>query len=479
MILKHSKAFGPVVLLFVQYMTKVMTPLISILLVRYLGVEDYGYYASAIAVTSFLTFLPDFGLQQAALKLSVDTKVKLNVLIKSTLYTSLLYTFITFVFLMAWLNIFNYQFTIKLVAYILAISFIRLALLKVMTTLLQIRREFTRIAVWNLLINSIQWIVTLICMFFNSDLFLLVFWPQFISLLITLLMLIVEGKRVDLYIPNKHKGDYKTLIISSVEFGTANSMYQMYHRSDAMILSATRSHIEVGFFNVAFKIAELIYFFAGVLFNQVLYPMFFKWSKYDRNKYLRFYRLLNKLMLIFGSLSASIVLLFSKEIIYVIFGREEELSSNLLSVMMLAVPIRFLVVSIGAILTTDNLVRKRIKIQSMVAIFNIALNALLIPVYGAIVAAVIMVLTDLFLLICYLAATNKNITNKHFSKKNYYQLPVFLIILVFMFYFSPLNFSIKIIIGVIVVFISLLIGGLSLEKEELIEIKMIFKLKNN
>src|SRR5690625_2535308 len=196
---RKSKAFGPMVLLIAQYVTKIMGPFISIILVRYLGTEDYGLYASAIAVTSFLTFLPDFGLQQSALKISAESHIKLNNLIKSTLYTSMLYTIVTFVFLISWLNIFQYEFTIKLVAYILSISFLRVAILKIMTTVLQIKREYTRIAIWNLFINSIQCIVTLIGIALNADLFTLVFWPQFSSLLITIMMLVIEGNKINLF----------------------------------------------------------------------------------------------------------------------------------------------------------------------------------------------------------------------------------------------------------------------------------------
>src|SRR5699024_4318425 len=147
----QSKAFGPLLLLIAEYTTKIIGPFISIILVRYLGVDDYGIYSSAIAVTSFLTILPDFGLQQASLKLSTEPEIKLNQLVKSSLYTSLVYTLITLVFLIGWLHLFNYEDTVKAVAYITAISFLRLAIRRGITTLLQIQRQYTRIAVWNVI----------------------------------------------------------------------------------------------------------------------------------------------------------------------------------------------------------------------------------------------------------------------------------------------------------------------------------------
>lgn len=475
---RQSKALGPMILLITQYLTRIMGPLIAILLVRYLGTDDYGLYASAIAVTSFLSFLPEFGLQQSILKISVETDLRLNKLIKNALYTSFLYTLFTLLFLISWLTIFQYEPTIKLIAYLSSITFIRIAVLKVMTTVLQIKREFTRIAIWSVSINASQWIITITCMILKQDIISLVFWPQFVSVLITLLMLIIEGKKIKLFSnlnPFEEKGNYKNLIKNSLEFGTANSMYQMYHHSDAMILSATRNPVEVGYYNVAFRVSELVNFFATVLFNQVLYPIFFKWSKHNREKYLNYYRMLNKLMIIFGFLATTIIILFSNELIYIIFGSQEYFSVHLLNIMILAVPLRYLVVSLGAILTTDNLIRERIKVQSKIAVVNIGTNALFVPIYGPVAAAILLVVTDLLLFFGYLKTTNIHVTKKHFSKKVYYQIPILIGIVISVYYLSSINLLLKIVFGFVICFAYIIIGLLSLEKNEMKEFKRIIK----
>lgn len=470
----QSKAFGPLLLLIAEYTTKIIGPFISIILVRYLGVDDYGIYSSAIAVTSFLTILPDFGLQQASLKLSTEPEIKLNQLVKSSLYTSFVYTLLTIIFLTGWLYLFSYENMIKIVAYITALSFLRLAIRRAITTLLQIQQKYTRIAVWNVIINSLQWISTLIGIFMGIGLIPLVLAPQLVTLFITLLMLIVEGNKINLFSvinPFKNNVSYKTLVQHSLEFGTANSMHQLYHRSDALILSASRSPTEVGFYNIAFRLAGFVYFFAGVLFNQVLYPLFFKWSKSNRERYLLYYRLLNKQMILIGFIAMTYIVLFSNDLITIIFGYTETNAITLLKIMMLAVPFRFLVISTGAILTTDNLVRERIKIQSKIAIVNVGLNALLVPIYGGIVAAILMVVTDILLMIGYIIATNKNITKEHFSRKTYLSLPALILLASIGLFFSYYSLVSKIIVGLILVFPFIVIFIISLEKAEIKELR--------
>lgn len=477
----QSKAFGPLLLLIAEYTTKIIGPFISIILVRYLGVDDYGIYSSAIAVTSFLTVLPDFGLQQTSLKLSTDKGIKLNELIKSSLYVSLLYTTITFVFLIGWLHLFKYENLIKIVAYILAISFLQLAFRRAMTTLMQIQRQYTRIAIWNVVINSLQWMTTLFCIYVQASLIILVLIPQLVILFMAMLMLVMEGNKIKLFSvlnPFKNHIDYKKIVVHSLEFGTANSMYQVYHRSDALILSASRNPTEVGFYNIAFRLAGFVYFFAGVLFNQVLYPLFFKWSKSDRERYLLYYRMLNKQMILLGFVAMVYITLFSNDLITIIFGYTENYAIILLKIMMFAVPFRFLVISTGAILTTDNLVRERIKIQSKIAVLNVGLNALLVPIYGGIVAAILMVITDILLMTGYILATNKNITTRHFSRRTYFTFPVLIILSLISLYFSYYGLIFRIVAGLVLIVPFITIFILALEKDELEEIKGLLGRKN-
>jgi len=477
---KKSRAMGPILLLMAQYISKIMGPFISLFVVRYLGTEDYGLYASAIAITSFLLFLPDFGLQQAALKMSVNSRMKISELIKLTLYTSIIYSCITYIILFIWLTSFQYDNTIKIIAYMSGISFFRASFLMVMTTLLQIKQDYSRLAVNNLFINSSQWITTIFCILLNVDVLQLVIWPQFVSLLIAALLLLWEGKRFKVFkkitvsLVNK---PIKELIGQSLEFGTAGSMFQLYHQSDAAILSAFRTPVEVGYYSVAFRITELVNFFPTVLFNQVLYPKFFEWSKTNREKYLKFYKLLNKIMILLGFFATSIILMFSNELTSIVFGSEEIISSTILCIMIIAIPFRFFSSSVGAILTTDNLIRKKIKIQSIIAIINVGLNFLLIPIHGGIAAALLIIVTDGLLMLGYLLTLNKYVTKSHISRKLLCQLPILVGIVVFSILFNHFELIYRFLAGIIIFIVISIILINNFDRDEIFEIKSLFKRK--
>jgi O-antigen/teichoic acid export membrane protein len=146
--------------------------------------------------------------------------------------------------------------------------------------------------------------------------------------------------------------------------------------------------------------------------------------------------------------------------------------------MMAAIPFRFLVVSFGAILTTDNLVRTRIKIQLKIAILNVGSNVLFVPIYGALAAAILMVITDILLMIGYLIAANKHITDTHFGRKIHYQIPMLLILLITALFISQFELIYKTVVSIIIVIMFVVVSWLSLEKDELLEIKSLFKKDN-
>jgi O-antigen/teichoic acid export membrane protein len=79
-----------------------------------------------------------------------------------------------------------------------------------------------------------------------------------------------------------------------------------------------------------------------------------------------------------------------------------------LNILLLSVPIVFLAHNSGAILTTKNLINKKVRYMGIVALLNIVLNLIVIPKYGAIGAASTTVVSNLVLLILYIINVKKN-----------------------------------------------------------------------
>lgn len=471
------KIFGPTLLMIAQYTTLIVSPLVNLLVVRYLGVSNFGYYASAVAITSFFVLLADFGLQQAILHL--QAKGHSPSLVKKGLILGLVYTAVAYGVTVLWFNVFDYVALVKILGLLLGISYFRTIILSILSAGLQVEGKYTRIALWNLSISTSQWVTTLLVILVDGGLYPLILLPLIIGLFISLLMLVIEGKHLKIFTTRDKGTSYSDLARSSVGFGLTGSMYQIYHRSDSAILSAVRSPYEVGQYTVAFKIMELFFQFPGVLFNQILYPKYFSWSKNNPDRLKFYFVLMNKVVFTVGVLANIFILLFGKDVIGLIFGESQGDASYYLFIMSFSIPLFFIASSMGALLTTGGYLRNKIKIQSVVAILNVAFNILFVPIYGAIAAALLVNATNVILIIGYGLYIYRYVyRGLSLRKKDYLmvgiQLGVLCIPLFYEVIDSPFFKSIECIVAFLVIALS---GFLWINQQEKKEIQGLIKLK--
>src|SRR5690606_28864934 len=96
---------------------------------------------------------------------------------------------------------------------------------------------------------------------------------------------------------NARRYGLKQLFVRSWRFGLSSAMHQVYHRFDSLLLSLTRDPFEVGAYSVAFRVIQIINSFPGIVFNQVLYPKYFRWFHSSPEKISLYYRMITKWML--------------------------------------------------------------------------------------------------------------------------------------------------------------------------------------
>lgn len=407
----NHQLIGPLLLVAAQYSNQIIGPLVSLLVVRYLGAERFGLYASAMAITTLLSVLPDFGLQQAALNMNARKEWSITGILRRSLRIGLIYAAITFALVMIWITVVDYQSVTRILAIILAITFFRIAIATVMTTGLQIKGSYGRIALWNGMIGAAQWISTLIAIILKVNIYWLILGPILASLAVSVLMLIVEGKSLIIKQRETSKSSVpsRQLLSGSWQFGLASSMHQLYYKSDVAILSISRQPIEVGHYTVAFRLIELFFLFPGVVFNQVLYPKYCIWIRENLEKLRSYYGFMNKLMIVTGAIVTIMLALIGSDLIRILFGESQSESVKCLLILALAIPLRFWVSSAGAVLTNERLIITKLKIQTGIALFNVTLNALLIPRFGLIAAAINMIVTHIVLLAAYSLAAHRHL----------------------------------------------------------------------
>lgn len=201
------------------------------------------------------------------------------------------------------------------------------------------------------------------------------------------------------------KGNQKPVVTQVLAgawpYGLAGIFYLIYFQSDIILIKYLVGDSEAGIYNVAFVVMSAIYLLPSVFYQKFLLPKLHRWAHHDQGKLIDAYRFGNVAMLSLGIIIMTILWLLVPLAIPLLFGKEYDAAVALLTILAIAVPLRFLASSAGAMLVTRNYIRTKIKVMGLAAVLNVILNLALIPKFGMEGAAVATVVTELCLAAMY------------------------------------------------------------------------------
>lgn len=192
-------------------------------------------------------------------------------------------------------------------------------------------------------------------------------------------------------------------------FGLDGIFYLVYFQSDVILLNYLAGYEAAGIYNVAFTVMIAVYLLPSVIYQKFLLPKFHRWAKHDSVRFLEVYRVGNGSMLLLGVLTTGVMLLLVPWIIPLLFGKAYQEAVGLLAILAFCTPVRFLATSVGATLVTQEHMRRKTGYMGIVAVVNVLLNLLLIPLYDAQGAAVATLLSEITLLALYLLAVRRHV----------------------------------------------------------------------
>jgi len=169
----------------------------------------------------------------------------------------------------------------------------------------------------------------------------------------------------------------------------------LYFRIDTVMLSLIRDFSEVGFYNTVFNVVKATLIIPAA-FSAVIYPVFS--NLYHNQSLLKsIYKRNFSQLLIISIVLTLILTLFSKQIVLLAFGEKFAISSKALFVLSLSIPFIFINKLNATALFSVNLEKWPVYILISGAFINVILNALVIPQYGFIGAAVTTVITEIII----------------------------------------------------------------------------------
>jgi len=192
-------------------------------------------------------------------------------------------------------------------------------------------------------------------------------------------------------------------------FGLGSMFHLVYFQSDIILLQYLKGNEVAGVYNIAFIVMTSVYLLPSAIFQKFLLPKVHRWANHNRAQFLQVYRFGNGVMLLLGGITTVAILLLGPWLIPLLFGAAYREASSLLAVLAFCAPMRFLASSVGATLVTQEHMRRKNVYMGAVAVVNVLLNLLLIPVFAARGAAIATLLSELLLLALYLIAARRHV----------------------------------------------------------------------
>ena len=420
------KALGAVSLLWFGSLASAgLAFLVQVVLARELNPAGYGVFSAALATITMLAPVAGFGVQGFWLKVfGAEGWTALRWLPASFRFTTLS-TVCVLLSLTAWALWGPHEAsTRQLLCWLLPVpaSYLFIGLVGVK---LQLEERYEALALWQLLPNLARLLLILLVMSVASQ--PLLDMVAAVYALVAFVMIIAGFAQLRTMLHGNFalKGHPSPVVHGMVHFvkaarvrvldiareawpfGLGGVFHLIYFQSDIILLKYLEGDEAAGIYNVAFTVMVAVYLLPSTIYQKFLLPKVHRWAYHDRVRFLQVYRFGNGIMLLLGGIATVTMLLLMPWLIPLLFGTAYQGAVGLLSILAFCAPTRFLASNVGATLVTQEHMHRKSIFMGMVAIVNVLLNLLLIPLYAAKGAAVATLLSEIVLIVLYLLAVRR------------------------------------------------------------------------
>ena len=244
----------------------------------------------------------------------------------------------------------------------------------------------------------------------------------------------------------------KQITVLSLPFAVIGLLYTIYYSIDIVMLTNMVGSYASGIYNATYKLISVLTLFYSV-YTAVIFPVMSKFFNDDESMLLiSFEKSIKYLMLIIIPIAIATIL-YSTDIIHLIYGHKYDAASSVLCILIWTVCLLFISGAANSLLNASHKEVAVTKIYAIAAVFNIVLNFVMIPYFSYNGAAITTVLSDLLIVIIQFYIIY-NLGHRP-NKKLYFDIVKIIagsIILGIALYFLNLNMWVALPVGIIIYF---------------------------
>lgn len=380
-------------------LSKILGYLYRIIVAR-IGTAEYGLLSVALAVYSIFVVMALLGMDQGLLRYvsyfrGTGDEQKTKGVIKSTfkITTTISLILAVLLFLFAkWIsiNVFHEARLTNLLRILAAV--IPLDVLR--NNILSIIKAFQKVKyfVYSKIIieNSVKVVLTPLLIYLGFNMIGAAF-AYAVAILLSLLASVYFLKSK---IPNMYNKDVKAVYINneiirySLPLFLSSIIILIILWTDTIILGYYKTVEEVGLYNAAAPTAHLTALFPNALLILFLPVLTELYAKNEKEVFSKIYKAITKWIFLVNIMFLFLIIVFSKQILNILFGTEYIQSSSALIILVIGTFIYHLTLTCNNVLSVLKRTKTIFLITFIGATLNIILNLYLIPDYGLIGASI-------------------------------------------------------------------------------------------
>jgi O-antigen/teichoic acid export membrane protein len=424
-------AKGALIVTIGLFFTKLLGYIIRMFSAR-LGPENYGVISLGLAIFGILTTVCALGMESGLFGLSSTSKKEEKISIfqsatSITLIASILAGFLLFILsdyiAITWFNNENWGIMLKILAVILPFNVTKTIFQVLMRTF-----ELVKYDIYSRIIENLSRTIIIITLFFIGLNVIGVTLAYLISIIITFLFLmIIIQKKICKLIDSNTKIINKELIVYSVPLLFNNFIIQLMSWIDTIMLGLLKNSSDVGLYNTAIPTAGLISTNTRSIMTIFLPVIGSLYISNQIEKLKEVFKSTIKWTLIINSIIFINLVIFSKEVLSIMFGEVYSVASS--SLIILSSFFLFSSLSDGPrdILLMFKETKKIFRITLIGLIENIILSYILITKIGINGAAIATGISFLTITILFYFNAYKKINIHPFNKEIFFLFFVIII----------------------------------------------------
>ena len=422
----------------------------TILIARYLGVNEYGILGFAISITTILSLTLDLGIGTYIVRHIATNYDSAPKHLGNMIPLKIIFSIGSFFLMLIILIIMKSDELTITITLLFTIEMMFKSYVGLFNGVFQAFEKGEYQGIGNIILNLILLAFILISIFTNLG----IYGISFSYILANLITLFYTS-----YVLNKHvtkpkleldKKFCKKIILLSLPFAVTGILSSIYYSIDAVMLNYLVGNYATGIYNATYKLISVLTLFYSI-YTAVIFPIMSKFFKNDKKLLvISFEKSVKYLMLIMIPLAIGTIF-YSSDIIQLIYGHEYDEASSVLSILIWTVCLLFVSGAGNVLLNASHKERVVTKIYGIAALFNVILNFIMIPYLSYKGAAITTVLSDLLIVIIQVYIIYK--LGIKINKKLYFDLCKIIIgsiILGIALYLLNLNMWIAIPIGIII-----------------------------